>query len=76
LWVVQALGLLLEQGLERTAAEAGGGGLCDVLQGVPIDGEVGPFVAEGASCDDFSPAGDEVVDLAEFLGRNVASRHL
>jgi hypothetical protein len=74
--VAQALSLLVQQGLKRTTSQAIGGDLCDLLHGVQVDGEVRPVIAESASCDDFSPAGDEVVDVAEFLGCDVALRHL
>jgi hypothetical protein len=76
LWVGQALGLLLEEDLQGTVAEAIGGGVCDLLHGSQIEGEVRSIVSEGTSCDDFSPAGDQFVDLPEFFGCDVALRHL
>ena len=76
LWSGQTLGLLLEEDLQGTVAEAVSGGVCDLFQGSQIDGEVRSVVSEGTSGDDFSPAGDQFVDLPEFFGCEVALRHL
>jgi hypothetical protein len=71
----EGVGLLFEEGLQGALVEPGGGGLSDLLQGVEIDVESGPVVAEGAASDDFAPLGRQITEFLELLGSKLASRH-
>lgn len=72
----QAMGLLLEEDRQRALVQAVGGGSCDLFQGGQIDAEVGSVLTEGASSNDFSPAGGQRVDLVEFVRSAFTLRHL
>jgi hypothetical protein len=73
--LAEGLGLLLEEGLQGSLGESGGGGGGDLLHGAEIDVESGALVAEGAAGDDLAPAGGEVVEFLEFVGRESAGSH-
>src|SRR5437773_1600408 len=62
--LAQRLGLLLQEGLQGSFGEPGGGRISDLLHGTEIDVESGSVVAEGVSGDNLAPLGGE---LAEFL---------
>jgi hypothetical protein len=75
LLIAEGAGLLLQEETEEAFGEAGGGGVGQLLHGVEIDVEAGALFAEGASGDDFAPAGGEGADLLkEFRGKFTA-RH-
>jgi len=75
LLLAQGVGLLLQEGLQSALGETGSGGAGDWLHGIQIDVEAGAVVAEGATGDDFAPAGGKVAKFLEFLGGEGASWH-
>src|SRR5262245_18358027 len=76
LLLAQGIGLLFQEGLEGALGKAGGGGTGDLLHGIQIDVEAGAVVAEGASGNDFAPAGGKVAEFLKFLGGEGASWHV
>src|SRR5262249_32805932 len=71
----EGLGLLLQEGGERTLGQASGRGRCDLLQRPKVDLGAGAGLAEGATGNDFSPLGRQVTDFLDLLRRESALRH-
>jgi hypothetical protein len=51
------------------------GGVGDLFHGAKVDVESGSVVPEGASGDDFGPLFGEVVELLQFVGRELVRCH-
>jgi hypothetical protein len=59
----QGVGLPLQQAVQRSFDQSGGGRLGDLLHGVEIEVD---GVLAGAAGDDFAPLGGEVVQFLQF----------
>jgi hypothetical protein len=69
------VGLLLQQGLESSFGQALGSGGGDLLHGIEINIEAGPGFPKGVAHHNFAPAGSQITDFLEVLGREFASGH-
>src|SRR5207244_8758098 len=69
------LGLLFQEGGQGAFGQAGGGGAGERLDGREVGVQSPAVVAEGASGNDFAPAGGEVTDFLEKFGGKFAARH-
>jgi hypothetical protein len=68
----QGVGLLLQQALQCSFNQSGGGRLGDLLHGVEIEGD---GVIARAAGDDFAPLGGKVVQFVQFGVGDVRAWH-
>ncbi len=73
--LAEGLGLLFQERSQGSFGQALGSGLGDLFHGLEIGVESGSIVAEGASCDDFTPTFGKITDFLEELRGQFAPRH-
>ena len=71
----ERLGLLFQEGGQGAFGQAGGGGAGELLHGLEVGVQSRAVIAEGASGNDFAPAGGQVTDFLEELGGKFTARH-
>jgi hypothetical protein len=71
----ERLGLLFQEGGQGAFGQAGGSGAGELLHGLEVGVQSRAVVTEGATGNDFAPAGSEVTDFLEEFGGKFTACH-